>query len=727
MRIVGNRAIRSDAHSKVTGSAIYARDLSAEDMLHVKILYAGRPFARIVHLNIEAAAAAPAVITVLTAKDVPNNVSGLEKPDQEVFCSKRVLYTGDRIAAVVATTPEAAEHALGLIKVEYEDLPGVFSPEAAMQPEAPQLHADCPNNILHTIRIRRGDTVRAMQTADLVFENTYHSPMQEQAFLEPEAGLCYINPQGQLVLETAGQNPHDDQFQIARALELPTEEVSVLYGPVGGAFGGREDVTVHIILALAALKTRRPVYAAWTRRESTNGHGKRHAFTIRHKWGALNDGTIVAAEVDITSDAGAYTYSSESVLDVLYSSCIGSYDIPNISMDGRTVHTNNVPAAAFRGFGAPQGMFAAEMQMSHMAELLGIDPISIRLKNCLRTGSTMPTQDTIPGTIILPQLLEACAIEAGYVPANEGWKRENGAQQGKKRTGIGFAIGQKSSGFGMGFPEVSHARVILEGTAEIEHARIHTAAADVGQGAHSVLLQIAAETLGLELNQVEFVPTDSASIGNAGAASASRITMFAGKAVEQAAFKALENWKNEDRPAIGEAAYHPPKTTSADPETGAAIAQSSYSFGAQAAELEVDLATGQINILRIVAAHNPGKAINPQQVEGQIEGGVIQAFGWTITENLVLDQGHILTDELSTYLIPTIADIPGEVKSVIIEEADHIGPFGAKGVGEVTFGQAAPAILAAVHDATGLWFDTFPLTPERVLSKINARLDITGA
>jgi CO/xanthine dehydrogenase Mo-binding subunit len=714
MKVVGKSANRSDAYSKVTGEALYAKDLAVDGMLHMKIFYSGRPHAKILDLNTTAAELADGVVAVLTARDVPNNLSGLERQDLEVFCSQFVRWTGDRLAAVVATTAEAAQSALNLIEVSYQDLPPVFSTEEALRPDAPQLHPGFENNILRTIQIRKGDVAAAMQQAELIYENTYTSPMQEQAFLETEAGLAYVDNQGQLVVKTGGQDPHADQHQIARALNLPEEKVCVVYGPIGGAFGGRETVSVDIMLALAAWVTRRPVFIEWSRRESFNGHGKRHRFSIRHKWGALKNGKIIAAEIDITSDAGAYAYSSESVLAALYSTCIGSYEIPNVSMDGRTVYTNNVPGGSFRGYGTPQGIFAAELQLGHMAELLEIDPVRMRLMNCMRTGSQLPTQTEIPGPVILPQLIEACAIEAGFVRKKDGWKKTDSSA----KTGVGLAIGHKSIGIGMGFPDQSRARVVLEGGVEIERVVVNSAAADVGQGVHTILAQIAAEVTGVDLERVELVPSTSTTIGSAGAASASRLTMFAGKAVELAAIEAHEKWKNEDRPAQGDVLYTPPLTEKAHPESGAGKAKMSYSFSAQAAEVEVDPETGHVRVLRIVAALNPGKAINPQLVEGQIEGGIIQAFGWTLLENLICEDGHILSDEFSTYLIPTAADIPDEVRSLILEAPDPRGPFGAKGIGEVTFGQAAPAILAAIHDATGIWFDSFPVTPQRMLAAL---------
>ena len=505
---------------------------------------------------------------IFTARDVPHNRYGLLIPDQPVFCDEVVRFVGDRVAAVVAETPEQAAAAAARVEVRYEDLPVVADPAQALQPGAPCLHPEHPDNVLSTIRLRRGDTVAALAAADVVVERIYRTSAQEQAFLEPEAGLGYIDAQGRVTVQTAGQCAHDDQRQIAEALGLPLAQVRVIYGPIGGAFGGREDVSVQIVLALAALRLGHPVKIAWDRTESITGHVKRHPMTLHYKWGARRDGKIIAAEMDIVSDAGAYASTSSSVLENFLFCATGPYDIPHVRVDGRAVYTNNVPSGAMRGFGAPQATFASELQIAHLAEALGIDPLTLRLRNCLRDGALLSTRSPVPGGVSLPELIETCARAAGATETADGWRLPNvgqvGNQRCSKRRGWGLAVSMKNAGFSFGFPEGSTARVALYGDTEIARAEVHTAAPEVGQGAHSALAQLAAERLGIPLERVT-VTADTADIGDSGPASASRLTFFAGNAVVAAADLALARWRDEDRPAVAEYRYEAPPTTPSIP------------------------------------------------------------------------------------------------------------------------------------------------------------------
>jgi CO/xanthine dehydrogenase Mo-binding subunit len=718
-QVVGRTVTRRDSWAKVTGEARYSADIAVSGMLHMKIVFAGRPHALIRKLDTAAARSLPGVIDVLTAADVPVNVRGLIRPDQQVFCANKVRFEGDQVCAVVADTAEAAEVAAKMVQIEYEDLPVLASPEEAMREGAVLVHDEWPGNICHRIHLRKGDADAALAEADIVITGEYHTPMQEHAYLEPEAGLGYIDEEGRVAVRTSGQATHDDLRQIAAALDLPEDRVRVIYGAIGGAFGGREDTSVQVALAVAAYKLRRPVKIVWSREESIIGHGKRHAYTIRHTWGARRDGTLLAAKVDILSDAGAYNYTSSEVLANFLYSATGAYQFPHVSIDGLTMYTNNVPGCAFRGFGSPQSTFAAELMIGRLAEALGIDPVTIRLRNCARNGATLSTGAPIAGYVTLPELIEACAVQAGAVQEGDRWQLPAPrASSAGKRRGFGIAAGMKNSGFGWGIPEGSEARVVLHGKGEIERAEVYTAASDVGQGAHSVLAQIAAETLAIPLERVEMVVSDTASAGNAGPCSASRMTMWGGSAVQVAAAEALANWQNEDRPARGGGWWEAPKTTPLLPEREANMNFVSYAYGAHAAEVEVDIETGEIEVIRIVAAHDPGRAINPQQVHGQLQGGLAQALGWTLTENFLTRDGHIQTERLSTYLIPTIADVTATVEYVMIERPDDISAYGVRGVGEISMILPAPAIAAAVHDATGVWFDRLPLTPEAVVNRL---------
>ncbi len=716
--MIGRSVIHQDSIDKVTGVAKFAGDYSLPGTLHLKLKLAERPHARIRSINTSLAKNHPGVIAVFTAHDVPVNLYGLIVKDQPVLCNEVVRYEGDPVAVVVAQSSIQATIAAGLIKVEYQDLPVIADLNEALERDAPQIHENYPGNIAHSIRIRRGDTAGAMEVADVICENVYKTPMQEHAFLELEAGIAYMDDQDRVVVRTAGQSVHDIQQQIAQALALSPEQVRVITGPVGGAFGGREDISVQIVLALAAWKLRQPVRMVWNRTESILGHPKRHATVIKHRWGADKDCKIIAAEVEILIDAGAYMCTSNSVLEGFHSQCVGPYEIPNIKMDGKAVFTNNIPGGAFRGYGAPQAAFAAELQIAHLAELLGVDPVTMRLKNCLQDSSCMPTQSPVPGGTSLPSLIEACARASGCKKSKQGWQMPALKSTSNRRRGFGFAVGMKATGYGYGFPEGSQAKVVLYGNASIEHADVYTAAVDVGQGAHTVLIQIAGQVLDIPLDLIEIHPSDTASSEDSGAAAASRLTYFAGNAVKLAAELALESWKDEYRPAVGDVLWTPPPTTAPDPITGACIDNVSYSYAAQGVKVELDVETGQVTLDTVIATHDPGKAINPQKVEGQIQGAIVQAMGWALLENFVSEQAMIKTNTLSTYLIPTILDIPAKVKCIQIEKPDPIGPFGVRGVGEIPFVPLTPAIIAAIHDATGVWFNHIPIKPEEVIVKI---------
>lgn len=724
MTHIGIPLPRVDAVAKVLGEAQYPGDINLPNQAHMKILFARRPHAVIEHIDTSAAEALDGVIAVLTAKDVPNNEYGLIMPDQPVLCgpgsgkpyADRVRFVGDQVALVIAETPEIAARARDLIEVQYRDLPVVTDPEAARQPDAPLLHPDKESNVILQYRVRKGDVEAGFAAADVIVESEYRTPAQEHAYLQPEAGLAYMDEEGRVTVAAGGQWLHEEREQIAHALNLPEERVRVIHPAIGGAFGGREDMSIQIVLALAALKLHergidRPVKIIWSREESIIGHHKRHPYVIRTRWGATRDGKITAAEVELVEDAGAYAYTSTKVLGNATLMCTGPYEIPNVKVDACAVYTNHIPGGAFRGFGGPQGAFAAETQMNKLAEALGMDPVELRMKNIVRDGSIISVGTPLPPGVSMPQVVEKCAEAFDWGRKTEG---QTAAEQ-QIRRGMGFACGFKNVGFSFGAPESCTAIVELHGDAEIEYAVVHHAAAEVGQGTHTAILQMSAEALNLPPEKIRLVLADTAKTENSGSVSASRMTFMAGNSIRGAAAAALEKRQHGERPAIATYTYRPPATTPFDPEDGHCDPNFAYGYVAEAVELEVDAETGQIRLLNVVAADDVGQAINPQQVEGQIEGAVVQAAGYAITERFRQSGGHVQTDQLSTYLIPTVLDIPEQVKSVILEYPDPRGPFGARGMGEMPFIPLAPAVIAALHDATGVWFDDFPLTPERVL------------
>jgi len=739
---------RIDAPAKVTGEARFPGDLTMPGMLHMKVLFARRPHARIRRIDTGRAQAYPGVIAVFTAKDVPFNGFGLIMPDMPVLCGDVVRFVGDKVALVVAESEKAAAAALSLIEVDYEDLPVVADPRQAMQPDAPLVHEEKGSNILVKYRIRKGDVAQGFAQADVIVKGEYRTPFQEHAYLQPEAGLAYVDDDGRIVVHTAGQWAHEDRKQIAQALQLPADRIQVVYAYAGGAFGGREDMSVQIILALAAWRLdqrglRRPVKIVWSREESIIGHHKRHAMHIHAKWGATRAGKVVAAEVEVIGDAGAYASTSTKVLGNTTLFCTGPYEIPNVKVDTYAVYTNNIPTGAMRGFGSPQGHFAAELQMNKLAEALKMDPVELRLKNIFRDGSILSTGTPLPQGVSAAKVLEECARATGWRQVQGRWTKPRGYKRGYRgiqgargkfaprnsqfairnsqlATGIGIACGFKNVGFSFGFPEKCTTTIELRGRGDIEQVVVKIAASEVGQGAHTVIAQMAAEATGVSLDKVRLL-TEHTDLPEAGTVSASRMTFMAGNAIRGAAEIALQKWRAEERPAIATFTYRPPPTSPYDPETGQAAPNFAYGYVTQVAEVEVDTETGQVRLVRVVSANDVGQAINPALVEGQIEGAVVQAQGYAILENFVIKDGHVLTPYLSNYLIPTVLDVPVQVESHILQHADPRGPWGARGVGEMPYVPLAAAVVSAVHDATGVWFDEIPLVPWRVVEGLKGK------
>jgi CO/xanthine dehydrogenase Mo-binding subunit len=738
MPYLGQSVQRIDAMGKVTGQTLYPGDINLPNQAYMKILFANRPHARIRGIDTSKAELMEGVIAVFSAKDVPVNEYGLIMPDQPVLCgpgsskpyADRVRFVGDQVAIVIAETEEIAAKARDLIVVDYEDLPVVSDPLEAMKSEATLLHPDRESNIFCQYRIRKGDVEAAFEQADIVIEGEYRTPAQEHAFLQPEAGLAYIDEAGRVTVEVAGQWTHEDREQIAHALDLPLDQIRVIYPAIGGAFGGREDMSVQIVLALAALRLHqrgidRPVKVIWSREESIIGHHKRHPYVIKSRWGATREGKVIAAEVEVIADGGAYAYTSTKVLGNATLMCTGPYEIENVKVDSYAVYTNNMPGGAFRGFGGPQGAFAAEIQMNRLAEALGMDPVEIRARNVLHEGALLSVGTPLPEGVSIPQVLEQCALAAGWRKTPQGWQRNPADQtswpslppvKGEHiKRGIGFACAFKNVGFSFGAPESSIATVELHGGGEIERVIVHHAGADVGQGAHTVMAQMAAEAAGVPVDRVEMVVSDTAVTDDSGSSSASRMTFMSGNAIKGAVEAALEKWWDEERPAVATYDYVPPPTSMFDAETGYSKPNFTYGYVTQAVAVEVDTETGHVRLLDVVSANDVGKAINLQQVEGQIEGGVVQAAGYAILENFVQKDGYVQTQHLSTYLIPTILDVPERIHPLILEYPDPIGPWGARGMAEMPFLPLAPAIVSAVHDALGVWYFDFPLTPERIL------------
>ncbi len=748
---LGRSTLRVDARDKVTGAARYPADLQPPGPLHARVVFSGRPHARMRAMDVAAAEATPGVVAVFTAADVPVNEYGLTMFDQPVLVglggtgrSKVAAdvsrWEADQIAIVVAETQDAADAGAERVVVEWEDLPVVGDLDAALTDQVlvrPDLHPD--SNTYLTYRLRKGDPAAGWAEADVVVEGTYELPYQEHAYLQPEAGVTWIDEEGRVTVAVAGQWTHEDQEQVAHALDLPLERIRVVYPAIGGAFGGREDMSLQIVMALASWRLaergeRRPIRCQWSREESIVGHHKRHRGRVKARWGATADGRVVVAEATCHLDAGAYNYTTNKVLGNLHLCVSGPYEIAHLSVDSHGVLTNAVPGGAFRGFGAPQGAFVAETQMNKLAERLGLDPVEIRRRNVLRDGSIGPTGTEMPPGVSLPVVVDRCAAAAGWDAPLAAVEAESPfgslpASPDALRRGRGFACGFKNVGFSFGFPERCVARIVLHGVDDLDgdadadvisRVELFHAGAEVGQGSHTAFVQMAAEAVGVPVDRVEPVFSDTAFTGDSGSASASRLTWMSGNAILGAAEEADKAWRAGDRPAVGELRFVPPPTEPLDAVSSLVTPNFAYTYGAQAIDLSVDVETGHIVVHDAVCAVDAGRAVNPDLVAGQIEGGVVQAHGYAITEDLQVRAGCIVNPRLSTYLMPGILDIPRRITPVIVEEPDPRGPWGVRGVAEMPMIPYTPAVVAALHDATGVWFDSFPLTPDRVVAGLRA-------
>ncbi|MCH7669384.1 MAG: xanthine dehydrogenase family protein [Acidobacteria bacterium] len=740
---VGASVRRFDGPSKVDGSALYPGDIPLDNPLHAKVVFSNKPHAKMLSMDVTPALAMPGVVTIITAADVPLNEYGLTMKDQAVLVGvdgngrsdlppNISRWEADHIALIVAESADEAAAAAAALVVEWADMPVVADIDAALNGET-LVHPENgkPTNIFYSYKTRLGDMDAGWAAADVVVEATYELPHQEHAYLQPEAAVSYIDDEGRITVNIAGQWAVEDQVSIAYSLDVPVEEIRVIYPAIGGAFGGREDMSLQIVMALATRKLRamgvdRPLRTVWNREESMLGHHKRHRARVVTKWGATRDGKIVAVDTDVYMDAGAYNYTSNKVLGTFHTTIAGPYVVPNVRVDSRAIYTTSVPGGAFRGFGAPQAGFVAESQMNKLAVKLGIDPAEIRRRNTLSDGDISITHHPLPLGVTIGQVLDTCAERQqawAEVPATPDLSPfASLASSGDAvKVGVGLAIGFKNVGFSFGFPERCEATIELYGDEdEYDSAILYHGGADVGQGAHTVFVQMAAEALGLPVEAVSGVMSDTATSGDSGSASASRLTWMAGQSIGEAAAVAHKAWVDGDRPARGFYRYEPPATEPLDPDTGAGAPFFTCGYVAEAVELAIDVETGHIEILRMVCVTDAGRVVNPLLAEGQIEGAVVQALGYALSERLVVKDGRMLNPRFSGYLIPGVSEIPKTLEVVNLELADPLGPWGLRGIAEMPMIACVPAITAAIHDATGVWIDEFPLTPDLVRKHLRA-------
>ncbi|MEV4503803.1 xanthine dehydrogenase subunit D [Streptomyces klenkii] len=770
---VGESVPRPDGTLKVTGEFAYASDLWHEDMLWGFTLRSPHAHARILSTDVSGALATPGVYAVLTHADLPAATRyGLEIQDTPVLAGGVVRYHGEPVALVAADHPETARRAAARIRIAYEELPVVHDEESATAPGAPLLHpgrddghaAHVPHpNVVHRQPVVRGDVAAARARAAVVVTGDYEVGMQDQAFLGPESGLAVPAEDGGVDLYVATQWLHADLRQIAPVLGLPEEKVRMTLSGVGGAFGGREDLSMQAHACLLALRTGKPVKMVYNRFESFFGHVHRHPARLHYEHGASGDGRLLYVKARIVLDGGAYASSSPAVVGNAASLAVGPYVVDDVDVEAVALYTNNPPCGAMRGFGAVQACFAYEAQMDRLADRLGLDPVEFRQRNAMAQGAVMPTGQVVDAPAPVAELLRR--VKARPLPPERPWESAGGGPDvralpgGLSNTthgegvvrGVGYAVGIKNVGFSEGFDDYSTARVRLEVVAGQPVATVHTAMAEVGQGGVTVHAQIARTELGV--TRVVLEPADTR-VGSAGSTSASRQTYVTGGAVRHACRLVREEvlalgrarfgaghpaWAHaellleggkvttdagevlaaladvlEDEVIDVEREWRHRPTEPFDLRTGRGNGHVQYSFAAHRAVVDVDTELGLVKVVELACAQDVGKAMNPLAVAGQIQGGTTQGLGLAVMEEIVVSaDGRVRNPSFTDYLIPTILDTPA-IPVDILELADEHAPYGLRGAGEAPTLSATPAVVAAIRAATGLALGRVPVRPEHL-------------
>jgi CO/xanthine dehydrogenase Mo-binding subunit len=757
--VVGTSPAHHDFVDKVKGSMHYAADWRLPGMLYGRVVRSQVPSGRIVSLDTARARALPGVAAVITAAGVPGNrivemaSGGLAELEvaMPVLAADRVRYFGEPVALVAAVSQQIADEAAELVSAEYEELPGVFDVAAALADGAPLVHE--AGNTLVTWQIKQGDVTAALAAADVAVTGEYQTQHVEHAYLEPEAGVGWIE-NGVVTLRVSAQ-VIEHAATLAAILGLPASKVRVIATYMGGGFGGKEDMTVEPYLALLVWHTRRPVRMIWDRQESLAASTKRHPFLMRYRTGARADGTITGQQVDILGDAGAYPYLSPRVLFAGAALACGPYRVPDVTIAARAVFTNNVPASAFRGFGAMQVVYGYEAQMDLIARRLGLSRTQVRERNFLAKGDQIPTGER----------LDTCVAVAETMHRAVAMLAEHSAPPARgKRVGRGLACNRHPYGRTIWFRDRASAWLSLQADGTL---LIRSGITDLGAGQAASLCQIAAEVLGVPLDDISVYIGDSALNPPAGGTFATRQLYMSGNAVLAAA----TDLRNRIAPVAagmlgvpaGELVFasgcvsprHPSgaarltlaelaagcearavstsqlsvwraQAGAFDPRTGQGDSFPDYTYGTHAAEVAVDTETGEVTVLRYAACHDVGRAINPMRVEGQIQGAAVQGLGYALTEDLAAEDGYVRAALFADYLIPNSYDLP-DVQVAIIESGEGKGPLGARGIGEPPIGNVAAAIASAIEDAIGVRPTRLPMTPERVLALLDEQASEGGA
>ena len=743
---LGDSPIRPDGTPKVQGRFAFASDLQAEGMRWGRTLRSPHPYARVRSIDVGPALAVAGVSCVVTADDVPGaSTYGLISPDQPVFAREVVRYAGEPVAAVAADHPVTARRALAAIVVDYEPLDPLVDPGRAAAASTAPIHPD--GNVIRHVRIEHGDPAA---TGDVVVEGVYEVGMQDQAFLGPESGLAMPDGAGGVDLWVATQWLHEDRDQVAACLGLPHHQVRLHLGGVGGAFGGREDLSMQVHACLLALRSGHPVKMSYLRDESFVGHVHRHPAWMRYRHHATAAGDLVKVEAEVLLDGGAYASSSAAVISNAARFACGPYRVPNALVDATVVRTNNPPCGAMRGFGAVQACFGHESQMDKLAARLGVDPVELRLRNALATGDVLPTGQRVTGAAPVAECIRAAMAHPlpplpSPLRVNDGWLERPGgagrtADPARVRRGVGVAVGVKNVMYSEGFEDDSEARVRLAAGL----ASVTCAVAEVGQGFVTIASQIARTVLGCDA-AVE--PADTLSIDSAGSSSASRQTWMSGGAVLQAARLVADQVRAALAQRLGvppesltltddgrlvsasgdsavdltvaeaagdevfeATAVHQHRRTYPLDDRGHGDADVSFVFAAHRAVVDVDTDLGLVRVVQVATGQDVGRVLHPTQVIGQIEGGIAQGVGLAVMEEMVVEDGLVRNPSFTDYLIPTVADTP-EVLATCIEQPEPEAPFGAKGAGEPPTISSTAAVVAAIRAATGVDVSRVPVRP----------------
>lgn len=714
---------RIDAIDKVTGKAIYAEDIFLPGMLYAVPLHAEHPHAKIVSVHLADAKKIEGVVDIITAKDVKGSLkTGNIKKDHCAFAKEKTRYAGDVIAMVAGETLEAARAGRDAIKVKYEVLPAVFTPQEALDPNAPLIHPDQESNICAGFKVRHGDAEKAFAKADIIIEREYKTQHIEHAYLEPEACVAVPKEDGSVTVRGGMQHPFTTRRFVEAITGLPISKVQIIQTTLGGGFGGKDD-TISMICARAAIlamRTKRPVKVVYTREESIRESYKRHPFYAKYKAAVKKDGTLQALHADITADGGAYCSASPFVIWRPTVQCTGPYIYPNVHCNSRAVYTNNTFAGAMRGFGSPQINFMIESFMDEIAEELKMDPIKFRMKNFFKQGCKTHTgQKFDKHKVAIEEVVKKTLTKIGwdekFAKCSKGKPDANGNYYG-----IGMACSYRGVSLGAEGKDFCAAIVNVRPDGKVE---LETGVAENGQGLKTVMAHICAKELGISEDQIIYKDVDTSSVPDSGPTVASRGTLVGGNAVIDAVRQIKEKMNSpsykKGQPLRAVGYWHGP-SVGWDEETGQGDAYFTYVYGCQAAEIEVNGTTGKVRVIKTVGAHDVGKAVNPQMAEGQIFGGMIMGMGFALKEEIIHKDGIIQNTNFDKYRIVTAPEIP-EMEAILVENNDQAGPWGAKALGEPVNELMGGAIANAVYYATGVRFRELPIRVEKIIKALNSK------